>query len=124
MNRRTIRALDLVALTLATIGAINWGLSGAANFNIVRRIFGRGSLLERAVYVVVGLAGLDLAWLTARLLGAGGTSRGTMSSAMQGAGRTMQQIGSNVQQAGQSAQQTGSSMGSGSSFNPSGVRPQ
>ena len=66
--RRMLRAWDVVALTLATIGAINWGLSGAANFNIVRRLFGRGSLLERAVYIVVGLAGLNLAWFTARYI--------------------------------------------------------
>jgi len=70
-NRRTLTALDIAALTLATIGAINWGLSGAANLNLVRRIFGRGSILERAVYVVVGLAGLDLAWLTARFITGG-----------------------------------------------------
>ncbi|MGQ9683023.1 MAG: DUF378 domain-containing protein [Anaerolineae bacterium] len=67
MNRRRITVLDLLALGVATIGAINWGLSGAANLNLVRRIFGRGSFLERAVYVVVGLAGLNLAFLTARL---------------------------------------------------------
>ena len=70
-NRRALTALDIAALTLATIGAINWGLSGAANFNVVRRIFGRGSILERVVYVVVGLAGLDLAWLTARFITGG-----------------------------------------------------
>lgn len=70
-RRRALTALDIAALTLATIGAINWGLSGAANFNVVRRIFGRGSILERLVYVVVGLAGLDLAWLTARFITGG-----------------------------------------------------
>jgi uncharacterized membrane protein YuzA (DUF378 family) len=66
--RRVIRAWDVLALTLATIGAINWGLSGAANLNLVRRLFGRGSILERAVYIVVGLAGLNLAWFTARYI--------------------------------------------------------
>jgi len=67
-TRRTLTALDIVALTLATVGAINWGLSGAANVNLVRRLFGRGSILERAVYILVGMAGLDLAWLTARFI--------------------------------------------------------
>ncbi len=70
-NRRVLTALDIAALTLASIGAINWGLSGAANFNVVRRIFGRGSILERLTYIVVGLAGLDLAWLTARFISGG-----------------------------------------------------
>ncbi len=66
--RRMLRFWDVLALTLAAVGAINWGLSGAANFNVVRRLFGRGSLLERIVYIVVGLAGLNLAWFTARYI--------------------------------------------------------
>ncbi len=70
-NRRALTVLDIAALALATVGAINWGLSGAANFNLVRRIFGRGSILERLTYVVVGLAGVDLAWLTARFISGG-----------------------------------------------------
>lgn len=69
--RRTLTALDIATLVLGTVGALNWGLSGAANYNVVRRIFGRGSLLERAVYILVGLAGLNLAWLTARFLTSG-----------------------------------------------------
>lgn len=98
--RRTLTTLDTIALALATIGAINWGLSGAANFNLVRRIFGRGSFLERAVYIVVGLAGLDLAWLTARFITGGyQTPTGPVS------GQMMQQ-----------AQQPGS-------YPPSGYQP-
>ena len=69
--RRALTALDVVSLAVGTIGALNWGLSGAANFNLVRRIFGRGSILERAVYILVGLAGLNLASLTVRYLTSG-----------------------------------------------------
>lgn len=93
--RRALTALDIVALTLGTIGALNWGLSGAANFNLVRRLFGRGSLLERATYIVVGLAGLNLAWLTARFVMSGGpTPTGPVSQrAIEEAERMQQQYG-------------------------------
>ncbi len=105
-RRRTLTALDIVALTLATVGAINWGLSGAANFNLVRRLFGRGSLLERAVYIVVGLAGLDLAWLTARFISGGYQTpppQAMTSEMMQRMGRQAGQVGQAVEQTAEQA---------------------
>lgn len=39
------------------IGAVNWGLVGLLNLNVVEMVLGAGSLLTRVVYVVVGLAG-------------------------------------------------------------------
>ena len=55
-----MKIVHLVALALVVIGAINWGLVGAAQFNLVDAIFGAGSAMSRAVYVIVGLAGLVL----------------------------------------------------------------
>ncbi len=51
---------------LAIIGAINWGLIGFFNWNLVDAIFGGGSreqtsALGRLIYSVVGLAGVALA---------------------------------------------------------------
>ncbi len=43
---------------LTIIGALNWGLVGAFNINLVDQVFGLGSALGRVVYVVIGLAGL------------------------------------------------------------------
>ncbi len=45
---------------LAIIGALNWGLVGVANINLVERIFGSTSTITRAIYVLVGLSGLVL----------------------------------------------------------------
>lgn len=45
------------------IGAVNWGLVGLMGFNLVEMIFGVGSLLTRAVYIIVGLAGAYQAYL-------------------------------------------------------------
>jgi uncharacterized membrane protein YuzA (DUF378 family) len=50
-------------LLIASIGAINWGLIGFFNWNLVDAIFGGGarettSIASRVVYAIVGLAGL------------------------------------------------------------------
>jgi uncharacterized membrane protein YuzA (DUF378 family) len=53
-----LNAVDWIALILMIIGALNWGLVGLASFDLVAALFGAGSGLSRAVYVLVGLAGL------------------------------------------------------------------
>ena len=45
---------------IAIVGALNWGLIGIANVNLVDQIFGAGSALTRIIYVLVGLSGLAL----------------------------------------------------------------
>jgi hypothetical protein len=45
--------LDQVAGAVLTLGALNWGLVGAANFDAVRAAFGR-STATRAAYGLVG----------------------------------------------------------------------
>ncbi|MGE7667869.1 DUF378 domain-containing protein [Ureibacillus composti] len=51
--------LTRIALTLAIIGAINWGLIGLFNFDLVATIFGgQDSLLSRIIYSLVGFSGL------------------------------------------------------------------
>lgn len=63
-NFRT-NVIDWLAIVLVTIGALNWGLIGAANFltsganwNLVNLIFGSIEVLEFGIYLLVGLAGL------------------------------------------------------------------
>jgi len=51
--------LDRIALVLVIIGAINWGLVGLFQFDLVAALFGgQSSMLARIVYVIVGIAGL------------------------------------------------------------------
>ena len=52
--------LDYSALTIAIIGAINWGLIGFFRFDLVAFLFGDMSWLSRIVYGLVGLCGLYL----------------------------------------------------------------
>ena len=50
---------DKIALLLTIIGAINWGLIGIFQFDLVAYIFGgQGALLSRIIYSLVGAAGL------------------------------------------------------------------
>ena len=54
------KCLDITALIITIIGAVNWGLIGLFKFDLVAFIFGDMSLLSRIVYVLVGLCGLYL----------------------------------------------------------------
>jgi len=60
-------ALDWIALLLVIIGALNWGLVGAFNINVVTRFLGDMTTASRAVYIVVGLAALYSLSLLARI---------------------------------------------------------
>ena len=51
--------MDTVALILMIIGAINWGLVGICQFDLVAAIFGgMGATFARIIYTLVGLAGI------------------------------------------------------------------
>ncbi len=55
-----MKTISFVALTVAIIGAVNWGLIGLFNFNLVAFLFGDMTLLARIIYSLVGLCGLYL----------------------------------------------------------------
>jgi len=62
-----MKKLDAVALLLAIVGALNWGLVALAEFDLVATIagleFGQTNPLTRVIYGLVGLSGI---WLAAR----------------------------------------------------------
>jgi hypothetical protein len=43
---------------LSVIGAINWGLVGLFDFNLVHTLFGWARPVERSIYVAVGLSAI------------------------------------------------------------------
>lgn len=53
-----MKIVNIIALLLVIIGAINWGLVGLFEFNLVDFLFGVGSILSRIIYSLVGIAGL------------------------------------------------------------------
>lgn len=53
-----METLQKTCLVITIIGAINWGLIGLLDFNLVDTIFGVGSLLSKIVYTLVGICGI------------------------------------------------------------------
>lgn len=53
-----MKVIDTIALILVIIGAINWGLIGIFNFNLVDTLFGTASVISKIVYILVGISGL------------------------------------------------------------------
>lgn len=47
-----------ICWVLVIVGALNWGLIGVFNFNLVMRIFGSVPMVERVIYILVGVAAL------------------------------------------------------------------
>ena len=52
-----IKRMEPVWLALVVVGALNWGLVGLFEFNLVEEIFGAGTVAD-VIYVIVGIAGL------------------------------------------------------------------
>jgi uncharacterized membrane protein YuzA (DUF378 family) len=52
------KPVDVVAYVLIVVGALNWGLVGFFNFNLVAWLFGEMSTISRIIYALVGLAGI------------------------------------------------------------------
>lgn len=47
-----------IAMILTIIGGLNWGLVGAAGFNLVSYLFGEMSVLSQLIYILVGISAL------------------------------------------------------------------
>jgi uncharacterized protein len=53
-----MRALTIISLLLIVIGALNWGLVGFFGYNVITALFGMGTMVDRVIYALVGLAGI------------------------------------------------------------------
>lgn len=59
---------DKIAFILVIIGALNWGLLGLFNFNLVSAILGEpANLLSRVLYIIVGAAGIYIILLLVKI---------------------------------------------------------
>lgn len=50
--------VDILALILSIVGTLNWGLVGIFDFDLVVWLFGAGSFITRALYIIIAIAGL------------------------------------------------------------------
>lgn len=62
-----ISGLTKFLFAIVIIGAINWGLVGFFNWNLVNALFGAGTALSRIFYAVVGLCGIGVLFVLPRL---------------------------------------------------------
>lgn len=54
-----MKTLQIIGLLLVIVGAINWGLIGLFDFNLVALLFGGAeSMITKVVYILVGISGL------------------------------------------------------------------
>lgn len=54
--------LMMVSWVLVTVGALNWGLVGLANVDLVQMLFGTWPALVQIIYILVGLSGVYSLW--------------------------------------------------------------
>ena len=50
--------LQKIALVITIIGAINWGLIGLFDFNLVATLFESVPVIEKIIYILVSITGL------------------------------------------------------------------
>lgn len=63
------KALDYTLLTFVIIGAVNWGLIGFFQLDLVAFLFGNMSWFSRIIYAIVGISGLYLLSAYGRIRG-------------------------------------------------------
>ena len=51
-----MKIVHMVLFLLVIIGALNWGLVGLLNINLVNMVLGSVPMLERLVYILVGVS--------------------------------------------------------------------
>lgn len=56
MDKQTKATLHIVAFSLAMVGALNWGLVGLLNFDLVMTLLGSWPGLVKLVYILVGVS--------------------------------------------------------------------
>jgi len=55
-----MKELKMLSFILVIVGGLNWGLIGLLNFNLVTALVGSVSVLEKLVYILVGLSAVYL----------------------------------------------------------------
>lgn len=53
-----MKIIQKICLVFTIIGAINWGLIGLFDFNLVKTLFSFSTMLENLIYIIVGICGL------------------------------------------------------------------
>jgi uncharacterized protein len=57
-----MKPFGIIGMVILVIGGLNWGLVGLFDFNLVSFLFGEMSFISRAVYVLVGISAIGVAF--------------------------------------------------------------
>lgn len=63
-----LNAWDWIGLILIIIGALNWGLVGIFNYNLVDAIFGQLTFWSRTIYILVAISAIYIAYESMRIV--------------------------------------------------------
>jgi uncharacterized membrane protein YuzA (DUF378 family) len=66
-NKPEFKLLLLLLLMISAIGAINWGLIGIWNFDLVLYFFSTKPVIIRSIYIAIGIAGSTLMLLLGKI---------------------------------------------------------
>lgn len=55
-----MRVITQIAFWLVIVGALNWGLVGLMDWNLVASLFGTMGIVSRIIYILVGISAI---WL-------------------------------------------------------------
>ena len=56
-----MKALHMVSFTLLIVGGLNWGLWALFNLNLVNTVVGSWPMVEKLVYILVGVSAVYIA---------------------------------------------------------------
>ncbi|AKA69882.1 DUF378 domain-containing protein [Clostridium scatologenes] len=60
--------LDKISLVLVILGAVNWGLIGLSNINLIGFFLGEpADLIGRIIYILIGVSGLNILLILFRM---------------------------------------------------------
>lgn len=78
---RRLNPIDWIAFVLIIIGALNWGLVGLFQFDLVGRIFLTVPIVARIIFTLVGVAGLWAIYSLTKISAMPAAERETMRAA-------------------------------------------
>ena len=58
-----METIEKIGLVFTIVGAINWGLVGLFDLNLVTLLFQVGSFLTKLIYIIIGIFGVLNIWI-------------------------------------------------------------
>lgn len=58
-----METIEKIGLVFTIVGAINWGLIGLFDLNLVTLLFQEGSFLTKLIYIIIGIFGVLNIWI-------------------------------------------------------------